>query len=97
MEDFIDVGNILGKSWVSLWPFPLHGRALKASRYILTLKLYLGVFWDSGQLEQLIFLLCMKHCLPYKLGFLGFKLQKYFGVFKDPKIRVTLVFLKIQF
>ncbi len=36
----------------------------------------------------------MKHWLPYKLRFLGLKLEKYFGVFKDPKIRVTLVFLR---
>ncbi len=34
----------------------------------------------------------MKHWLPYKLRFLVFKLEKYFGVFKDPKIRVILVF-----
>ncbi len=36
----------------------------------------------------------MKHWLLYKLRFLGFKRVKYFGVFKDPKIRVTLVFLR---
>ncbi len=36
----------------------------------------------------------MKHWLPYKLRFLGFKLEKDFGVFKDPKIRVTQVFLR---
>ncbi len=29
--------------------------------------------------------------LPYKLRLLGFKLEKYFGVFKNPKVRVTLV------
>ena len=38
----------------------------------LILKPYLGVFWDPGQLERLIF--------SYKLRFLGFKLEKYFGV-----------------
>ncbi len=32
--------------------------------------------------------------LPYKLRFLGFKLEKYFEVFKDPKIRVMIVFLR---
>ena len=52
----------------------------------LTLKPYLGVFWDPGQHERLIFLL--------DLRFLGFKLDKYFGVFQDPKIRLTLVFLR---
>ena len=36
----------------------------------------------------------MKHWLPYKLRFLRFKLEKYVGVFKDSKIRVTQVFLR---
>ncbi len=36
----------------------------------------------------------MKYWLPYKLGFLGFKLEKYVGVFKDPKIRVMQDFLR---
>ncbi len=59
---------------------------------LLTLKPYLGVFWDPGQLDRLIFLLSAG--VICWLRFLGFKLEKYFGVFKDPKIRVTLVFLR---
>ena len=63
----------------------------------LTLKPYLGVFWDPGQFDRLISLYSvgfMKHWLPYEWRFLGLKLEKYFGVFRDPKIRLTLVFLR---
>ncbi len=43
---------------------------------------------------MLVILMYETLAIGYKLRFLGFKLEKYFGVFEDPEIRVMLVFLR---